>query len=404
MAYREFIQMECSSCKEEINADKNADYWYCGYCGKRIDLKATAELKELENKLLAKESELRIKEMALKKREAEVKAKEDIISAVEAGEIPVIQEAPTGPTFKASVQPNANGEVPTLNRPDTILNNPEMKFNNLSSVKEDVKTAESEPAKAVVPEPAKPVQTVQQVQEAKSEQPVPVAEEKTEEQETVQTETPVAEPVKTEETEAEFGEKGNNKKEFQMKDHTLVRYNGTIAKVYIPGNVWRIGEGAFKNNSTLVSVVCGDQVKEICKKAFMNCTELTEINLPPEMRKINYKTFEGCTKLKSITIPKSVELIEGEAMMCGLEEVIFENSETRWELNTDFAEASFRVDKSTGKGIKTFKLNGVDYNAAEIFRFKSLSEYFKSKGLCRHCGSEFNFMKKCKVCEMKKDY
>lgn len=409
MNIRDLIEMDCPSCKTGIYADKNADHWYCGLCGKRIDLKAAAELQEKENKLKAKEAELKIRENALKKKEAELKEKENLLKVLESGEELAKPSAPSGPTFKAA--PMAEGEVPKLNRPDTVLNNPEMKFTNLAS---DT-NKKSEPAKK--PEPVAPVKPVQEkkpepvapvkpVQEKNPEPAAPVKpiQEKKPEPAPTPAPAPKSEPV------SEFGdEKKDSKKEFEMNEHTLVKYNSTnanVSKVHIPLNVWRIGPAAFKGNKNITSVVCGDHIKEIGDSAFMDCTELTEVKLSDDLKKINYKTFNGCTKLKSITIPERVEEIMCDSMVCGLEEITFENPRTTWEQASDFADASFPIDKNgNGKGVSRIIFKGTEYKAVDVFRHGCLSNYFKSAGLCQYCGNKFSlFNGKCPVCKIKKDY
>ena len=422
MSIRDLIEMECSSCKNVLYADKNSEHWYCGYCGKRIDIKAAAELQEKENKLKAKEAELKIRENALKKKEAEFKEKENLLKMLEAGEEIAKPSAPSGPTFK--VEATTGGEVPKLNRPDTVLNNPEMKFTNLASdkkVSEPAKKPES-PVKTVSanPAPIKPVPEkkpepapVKPVAEKKPElAPVkPVVEKKLEPAPVKPVSENKPEPAPKKENPAnEFGDvKKTANKEFEMNEHTLVKYNSTnvnVSKVHIPFNVWRIGSAAFKDNKNITSIVCGDHIKEIGDSAFMNCTELTEVQLPSELKKINYKTFNGCTKLKSITIPERVEEIMCDSMVCGLEEIVFESPRTTWEQANEFADASFSVDKNgNGKGVSRIIFKGTEYKAVDIFKYGSISNYFKSNGLCQYCGSKFSmFNGKCPVCKTKKDY
>lgn len=444
MNIRDLIEMECPACKAGLYADKNAEHWYCGYCGKRIDIKAAAELQEKENKLKAKEAELKIRENALKKKEAELKEKESLLKTLENGEEVVKPSASAGPTFKAA--PTTEGAVPKLNRPHTVLNNPEMKFTNLASDanKKSEPEKKPEPVAPVKPVPEKksetvapvkpvpekkpePVAPVKPVPEKKSEpitpvkpepekKPEPVAPVKPEPEKKSELVAPVkSEPEKktepvTEKPSNEFGEdKKDSKKEFEMNEHTLVKYNSTnvnISKVHIPLNVWRIGSSAFKDNKNITSVVCGDHIKEIGDSAFMNCSELTEVKLSGELKKINYKTFNGCTKLKSITIPERVDEIMCDSMVCGLEEIVFENPRTTWEQASDFADASFSVDKNgNGKGVSRIIFKGTEYKAADVFKHGCLSNYFKSNGLCQYCGNKFSkFNGKCSVCKTKKDY
>lgn len=418
MNLRDLIEMECTSCNNVIYADKNADYWYCGICGKRIDIKASAELQEKENKLKAKEAELKIRENALKKKEAELKEKEELIKAIENGEELLKQETPASPTFKAS--PVADGVVPKLNRPDTVLNNPEMKFTNLASAdnkpSEPVQPAKTEPATAKAPVAQAPAvekqstKTVAPAPAKKAETPVKNPDSFQMEGLPEKKEEPKKEQAITSKTPESLKKPSDGKpKEFEMNEHTLVKYNAMhakVSKVYLPGNVWRIGSGAFKANKNITSVVCGDNIKEIGDSAFMDCTELTEIILSGELRKINYKTFNGCTNLKSINIPESVTEIMCDSMVCGLEEITLNNPRTTWEQASDFADASFSVDKNgNGKGVSRIIFKGVEYKAVDVFKHGCLANYFKANGLCQYCGNKFSFVNgKCPTCKSKKDY
>lgn len=400
MTRLDLIEMECPGCKETIFGDKNADYWYCGLCGKRMDLKASAELQEKESRLKAKEAELKIRENALKKKETELKEKEDIIKALENGEELIKPQAPVAPTFK--VTPAAEGVVPTLVRPDTVLNNAEMKFTNLTDTN---KQPEPAPAKPAETKPAEPEKTekpekiktnpesfkMEVVPDKKPELPEPESE-----QQPLQKKKP--KPVDD-----------GKPKEFEMNEHTLTKYNTLnpkVVKVHLPANVWRIGSGAFKGNKNITSVVCGDNIKEICDSAFMDCTSLSEIKLSNEIRKINFKTFNGCTSLKSITIPESVTEIMCDSMVCGLEEITFSNPRTTWEQASDAADASFAIDKNgNGKGVGKIIFKGVEYKALDVFKHGCLTNYFKANGLCQYCGNKFSFVNgKCPVCKTKKDY
>ena len=413
MTRLDLIEMECTSCKNVIFGDKNAEYWYCGICGKRIDLKASAELQEKENKLKAKEAELKIRENALRKKEAELKEKEEIIKALENGEELVKPKAPVTPTFKANK--TADSVVPTLVRPDTVLNNPEMKFTSLTgdTNKKSEYAVPFKPVTPVAPAPVKPVETVQPTLI----KPVAPAPEKT--VKTVETvkpeikpETPEREPEK--ETSVPQDKKptvqtDGKPKEFEINEHTLVKYNTlnpNIVRVNFPANVWRIGAGAFKGNKNITSVVCSDNITEICGSAFMDCTSLTEVTLSDKITKISFKTFNGCDSLKSITIPESVLEIMCDSMVCGLEEIVFKNPRTTWEQASEGADASFAIDKNgNGKGVNRFIFRGTEYKAVDVFKYGCLTNYFKANGLCQYCGSKFSFVNgKCPNCKKKKDY
>lgn len=403
MTRLDLIEMECTSCKNVIFGDKNAEYWYCGICGKRIDLKASAELQEKENKLKAKEAELKIRENALRKKEAELKEKEEIIKALENGEELMKPKAQATPTFKATK--TADGVVPTLVRPDTVLNNPEMKFTNLAG---DANKKSEIPAPVKPVTPVTPVPPVTPVTPApvKPAEPVPVKPE-------IKPEIPVAEndvsALQNKKPKVQTPVSDGKPKEYEINEHTLVKYNTlnpNIVKVSIPANIWRIGSGAFKGNTNITSVVCSDNIKEICDSAFMDCTSLTEIKLSNEITKINFKTFNGCDKLKSITIPENVKEIMCDSMVCGLEEIVFKNARTTWEQASDAADASFAIDKNgKGKGVNRFIFRGTEYKAVDVFKHGCLTNYFKANGLCQYCGSKFSFVNgKCPNCKTKKDY
>jgi len=411
-----FSQIECPACTAKLYAEKLAEYWYCGYCGKRIDLKASEELRKKENELLAKESELRIKESALKKKEEALKLKEAELIALENGE-EFVAPAETGPTYKATASA-VEGDVPKLNRPDTVFNSPEMRFNQLSQqvpppvqpTPQPVAPVQEQKPAQPTPKPVAPVQEqkpvqptskpVAPVQEQKPVQPTPqtvapAQEQKTEPSNEVKKAT--VKPVKV--------NKDGKKVEFELEDHTLVKYNGTITRVNMPGDVWKIGSEAFRGNENITGIICDEQVKEIDNFAFQNCTSLSEVVLPSELQKIKYKTFYGCKSLKSIKIPKSVEEIMTGSLVCGLEEIIFESPETQWDTGGD-VDAAFDVDRNeSGKGVRRIIFNGITFNAADVFKYKTLAGYFKSAGLCQHCGIAFSGMfNKCPMCKQKKDY
>lgn len=196
---------------------------------------------------------------------------------------------------------------------------------------------------------------------------------------------------------------------FLCDKNTLVKYAGHDNDVDIPENIVKIDSGAFKGNQDIKTVHIPDNVMEIAVSAFEDCTELTSVTLPPQLKKIQYKTFSGCNKLKSITIPESVEEIMFGAMCCGLDEIVFESSSTTWELGSDYADPSFEVcRKATGEGVKKIYFKNNVYEAADVYRFKSIAAYLKSQGLCPNCGGKFNgfsglFGVKCKNCGTKKE-
>ena len=229
-------------------------------------------------------------------------------------------------------------------------------------------------------------------------------------------EKPVEEPaeeVKPEEKSVEEPAEENKKydlPEFQIYLNALKKYNGDSPIVIIPNGVTVIEQEAFKDNKTIQKVNIPNSVIAIGASAFEGCSSLTEVSLPNGLKKINYMTFSGCNNLKSMTIPASVDEIMFNAMYCdGLKEITFKNADTRWEIDSTSTNPSFMVDMNdSGKGVSKIYFDlGYDkkeYDAKEIFKYKTIRNYFKAKDLCPKCGGTFGglFTKKCKECGEKK--
>ncbi len=191
---------------------------------------------------------------------------------------------------------------------------------------------------------------------------------------------------------------------FVCDKDTLVKYAGNDEEVDIPENITKIDSGAFKGNTEIKSVNIPDSVIEIASSAFSECTSLSSVSLPSKIKKIALKTFNGCTSLKVITIPESVEEIMNGALCCGLDEIIFESSETTWELENEFADSSFNIcRKSSGDGVKKLYFKGNVYEAADVYRSQNIAKYLKSQGLCPKCGGKYGLFNKCKGCGEKKE-
>ena len=41
MDNKDFFEVTCPECNEKIFAAKKQEFWYCGYCGKKIKLSLT---------------------------------------------------------------------------------------------------------------------------------------------------------------------------------------------------------------------------------------------------------------------------------------------------------------------------------------------------------------------------
>ena len=129
----------------------------------------------------------------------------------------------------------------------------------------------------------------------------------------------------------------------------------SLKRVSIPPCSVRISDGAFKGFTKLKNIEIPEGIARIGDNAFEDCIRLEEIKIPKSVKIIGTDAFKGCQKLK---------LVEG-------------------------------VD-----GLNIIKL--MDVFAGTPF----LDINLQRKGLCRHCGGEFNgfLTKKCKDCGRPKDY
>lgn len=192
---------------------------------------------------------------------------------------------------------------------------------------------------------------------------------------------------------------------FKREGDVLYQYAGDSEDVEIPENITKIASGAFKGNKNIKSVVIPDTVTDIADSVFEGCTSLESVRLPAGITKINYKTFNGCDSLKTITIPASVEQIMYNAMCCGLEEIVFESSNTTWEIDNEATNPSFWISKNgKGNGVSRIFFKQQTFNAGDVFRHRSLFTYLRGEGLCTNCGSKFGMFGKCKACGAKKAY
>lgn len=191
---------------------------------------------------------------------------------------------------------------------------------------------------------------------------------------------------------------------FLCNKETLVKYAGHDEDIDVPEYITKIDSGAFKGNTEIKTVNIPDTVTEIGDSAFEGCKSLSNVRLSNQVKIIKYKTFADCDSLKSITIPASVEQLMYNAMCCGLKEIVFESSSTTWEPENDYTNPSFEISrKASEEGVKTIYFKGTAYEASEIYRFKCISAYLKSQGLCPICGGKYGMFGKCKNCGTKKE-
>ena len=74
--------------------------------------------------------------------------------------------------------------------------------------------------------------------------------------------------------------------DFDIKDKTLVKYNGPGGEVTVPEGIEKLDVWAFKN------------------------TKVTKVNLPETLKEIESFCFFGCHELTDITLPASLRLLE----------------------------------------------------------------------------------------------
>ena len=136
--------------------------------------------------------------------------------------------------------------------------------------------------------------------------------------------------------------------------------------------VWnaKIVTGLFGGSKNLKELVLGDGVTTICDGAFRECTNLTSVIIPKSVISIGNSAFWGCSNLTSVLISNKIEW-----------DMFFHQSCTN------------SMPASNQNGITTIGEYAFD-------------SYWRSQGLCQHCGGEFKglFGKKCVKCGKPKDY
>ena len=85
----------------------------------------------------------------------------------------------------------------------------------------------------------------------------------------------------------------NHEQDFIMNGSTLLYYKGYDETVYLPYNVTKIGNGAFKDNTDVKTVVFTDTVAEIGDYAFYGCSNLENIQINSEITSVGSFAFDG---------------------------------------------------------------------------------------------------------------
>lgn len=98
-----------------------------------------------------------------------------------------------------------------------------------------------------------------------------------------------------------------NKPEFEILNGALLKYNGSAAKVTVPGGVTRVGAKAFFGNDAIRSVTLPYGLIGLGAEAFAGCRNLREVTIPGSVIAVNLDVFAGCRKLKKIILQSGVQ-------------------------------------------------------------------------------------------------
>ena len=101
--------------------------------------------------------------------------------------------------------------------------------------------------------------------------------------------------------------------EFEIKNGTLMKYQGKSEQVIIPDTVSRIGAYAFSGNEVLKDVTVPNGVNHIMEGAFAGCINLQNVTLPDTLAIIDTCAFSRCESLEKIELPNSLTHINGMA-------------------------------------------------------------------------------------------
>ncbi len=85
----------------------------------------------------------------------------------------------------------------------------------------------------------------------------------------------------------------NHEQDFIMNGTTLLYYKGCDETVYLPYNVTKIGNGAFKGNTSVKEVVFTDSVTEIGDYAFYGCENLESFKINSKIESVGSFAFDG---------------------------------------------------------------------------------------------------------------
>ena len=93
---------------------------------------------------------------------------------------------------------------------------------------------------------------------------------------------------------------GSGCQTFVVKDTILEKYNGNDEYVRLPGFVFIVGSGSFRDNQTVKEVSLSSTAKRICALAFSKCKALNRVELPYDLTEIGDFAFSNCVSLREI--------------------------------------------------------------------------------------------------------
>ena len=145
---------------------------------------------------------------------------------------------------------------------------------------------------------------------------------------------------------------------------TIVKYNGTDAKVVIPDSidgtpVKTIGKEAFCRNKSIEEVIVPDSVVTMRGGAFSFCGNLKRVHLSNNISNIIAETFDGCGKLEDINIPDMVQKVpSGLFKDCPLKSIHIGKSLSEIS-KRDFFVGEFISDSMTSGFVRTCAVESI---------------------------------------------
>ena len=142
--------------------------------------------------------------------------------------------------------------------------------------------------------------------------------------------------------------------DFVIENEVLVKYTGTQTTVTIPGNVKKIGKGAFEESQVEEIVFSSQSLQSIEENAFKRCKKLEFIELPEGLVKVGECAFYSCSALKCAYLPSSILVLEENAFdLCASDFYIIGSTNSEAEKLAIIKHFGFKTEKA--KTLATFK-------------------------------------------------